>query len=78
MCVDFYNKLAGCMGAWEYFFLGAWVDGVGSGPKDSSAAAAISVFFWCQNLILLSKIDFWDMFQILSDFPNSLFLVLER
>ena len=57
----------------EYFFLGAWVDGVGSGPKDYSAAAAISVF-WCQKLILLSKIDFWEIFQILSDAPNFLFL----
>ena len=57
-----------------YFFLGAWVDGLGSGPKDSSAAvAAISGVFGCQKLILLSKIDFWDIFQILSDF-SELFL----
>ena len=40
----------------DMFFLGAWVDGLGSGPKDSSAAAAaLSGVFGAKSSFYCSK-----------------------
>ena len=47
----------------EYFFLGAWVDGVGSGPKDSSAAAK-TLLFGAKSSFYCSKSTFWEILSL--------------
>ena len=49
----------------DIFFLGAWVDGVGSGPKDSSVAvAALSGGFVAKSSFYCSKSTFWEILSL--------------